>query len=61
MYVFADFCVAELIGLVQRDGVLVAQAPLGVRGTSITSFGEGPDGELYVLMRNGFVYRLDPA
>jgi glucose/arabinose dehydrogenase len=60
-YVFADFCAAELLALAQRDGALVDQRSLGVRGNSITSFAEDTAGELYVLMRTGFVYRIDPA
>jgi glucose/arabinose dehydrogenase len=60
-YVFADFCAAELLALAQRDGALVDQRSLGVRGNSITSFAEDTASELYVLMRTGFVYRIDPA
>jgi glucose/arabinose dehydrogenase len=60
-YVVADYCRAELIGLAQQNGVLAGQALLGPRSSAITSFGEGDDGELYVLSRNGFVYRIDPA
>ena len=29
--------------------------------TSVVSFGEGPDGELYVLSLNGDVDRIDPG
>jgi glucose/arabinose dehydrogenase len=60
-YVFADYCRAELIGLVQRDGALADQALLGVQTSEVTSFGEDAAGELYVLSRSGSVYRLDPA
>jgi glucose/arabinose dehydrogenase len=60
-YVVADYCRAELIGLAQQNGVLAGQALLGPRSSAITSVGEGDDGELYVLSRNGFVYRIDPA
>ncbi len=60
-YVFADFCRGELIGLAQQNGALVAQQSLGARGGSVTSFGEDADGELYVLLRGGNLYRIDPA
>jgi glucose/arabinose dehydrogenase len=60
-YVFADYCVAELIALVQRDGELADQALLGVETSEVTSFGEDAAGELYVLSRSGSVYRIDPA
>jgi glucose/arabinose dehydrogenase len=61
VYVFADFCAAALTGLVQRDGVLGDHALLGPRGGQITSFGEDSAGELYVLMRGGSIYRIDPV
>jgi glucose/arabinose dehydrogenase len=60
-YVVADFCRAELIGLAQQNGALGGQRLLGPRTSGLTSFGEGDDGELYVLSRNGFVYRIDAA
>jgi glucose/arabinose dehydrogenase len=60
-YVVADYCRAELIGLEQQNGALAGQSLLGPRTSAITSFGEGADGEPYVLSRNGFVYRIDPA
>jgi glucose/arabinose dehydrogenase len=60
-YVVADFCRAELIGLAQENGALAGEALLGPRTSSITSFGEDDNGELYVLTRTGYVYRIDPA
>ena len=60
-YVVADYCRAELIGLAQENGALAGEALLGPRTSSITSFGEDDNGELYVLTRTGFVYRIDPA
>jgi glucose/arabinose dehydrogenase len=60
-YVFADFCVGELLALVQHNGVLADQALLGVQAAGVTSFGEDANGELYVLSRGGAVYRIDPA
>ncbi len=60
-YVVADYCRAELVGLAQENGALAGDALLGPRTSAITSFGEDANGELYVLTRNGFVYRIDPA
>jgi glucose/arabinose dehydrogenase len=60
-YVFADYCRGELLGLVQQNGQRVDERALGPRTSSVTSFGEGTDGELYVLTRFGFLYRIDPA
>jgi len=60
-YVFADYCDGRLVALVQEGGVLVERRELGARIAEVTSFGEGPDGELYVLSRRGSVYRIDPG
>ncbi|GIU86801.1 MAG: hypothetical protein KatS3mg009_1316 [Acidimicrobiia bacterium] len=60
-YVFADHCDDRLIALVQEGGVLVDQRVLDAGIEGVTSFAEGPDGELYVLSRRGSVSRLDPA
>lgn len=60
-YVFADHCDDRLIALVQDGGALVDQRVLDAGIEGVTSFAEGPDGELYVLSRRGSVSRLDPA
>ncbi|HEX5614917.1 MAG TPA: PQQ-dependent sugar dehydrogenase [Acidimicrobiia bacterium] len=58
VYVFADFAAGALIGLVERDGQLVDQRPLGVEVAEVASFGEDAAGELYVVSRAGDVFRL---
>ncbi len=60
-YLFADYCVGDIRGFVQRDGEGVAEGSLGVSVTSPSSFGEDTDGELYVLSLAGPVYRIVPA
>jgi hypothetical protein len=60
-YVFADYCRGEILGLVQQNGRRIDERVLGPRTSAVTSFGQGTDGELYVLTRNGFLYRIDPA
>ena len=57
-YVFADFCEGTLQALrLQPDGSVTHQ-PLGVSLPNVSSFGAGPDGELYVTSLDGGVYRL---
>ena len=64
-YVFGDYCTSRLWGLASSR----SQGPLGrydigggsLPGESLASFGEGPDGELYVLSFEGRLYRIDPA
>ena len=55
VYVFADFCLGELMGL--RNG---KAEPLGLTIKQPSSFGEDAAGEVYVLSLGGAVYRLEP-
>ncbi len=63
VYVYGDYCTAALWGLTATGGELAAEGDLGasVPENTLSSFGEGPDGELYVLSTAGTVYRIDPA
>ena len=62
-YLFGDYCVGDIRGLLQRNGVKLDERSLGatVPGNSITSFGQDNDGELYVLSAGGSVYRIGAA
>jgi glucose/arabinose dehydrogenase len=57
-YVFGDYCLGELRLL--RPGSPPQHANTGavVAGKQLASFGEGPDGELYVLSLAGGVHRI---
>ena len=61
VYVYGDFCVGEIRGLVVRDGVVVDEAALGVAvpGRSLTSFGQGVDGEIYVVGGEGALLKVE--
>jgi len=60
IYIFGDYCTGEIFGLEQvSDGrVLVANIVVDREVSQIVSFGEGPEGELYVLELNGQISRL---
>ena len=60
-YVFSDYCDSAIRALTQRGGKLAGQREVGVKGNQITAFGEGQDGELYVLSQGDGVQRIDPA
>ncbi len=60
-YLYGDFCDGAIRGLVQQGGEVVTEAALGVSVPSLSSFGQGQDGELYALSLAGPIYRIDPA
>jgi glucose/arabinose dehydrogenase len=61
VYLFADYCAGSLRALVAADGKVVQDRVLPVHQSTITSFGQGVDGDLYVLSDGGSVSRVDPA
>jgi glucose/arabinose dehydrogenase len=60
-YLFSDWCDGRIRALVERDGVVIAERDLGVETTEVTTFGQGPDGELYVASGDKGLFRIDPA
>jgi glucose/arabinose dehydrogenase len=60
-YVFSDYCDSTLHAIVQQEGKVGEQRDLGVKGRQVTAFGEGQDGELYVLSQGDGLQRIDPA
>jgi hypothetical protein len=59
-YVYGDYCLGALRALLQENGAVADEQPLGPTVPSLVSFGEDAAGELYALSLNGPVYRLDP-
>jgi len=58
-YLYGDFCSGRLWTLFrQPDGSWVNNA-IGVAPGSLTTFGEGFDGELYLTTREGVLYRIE--
>jgi glucose/arabinose dehydrogenase len=60
-YVYSDYCESTLRAIKERDAKTAGQRDLGVKGNQITAFGEGQDGELYVLSQGDGLQRIDPA
>lgn len=58
-YLFADFCVGEIMALRYEGGRVVERASLGLQTDQLASFGEDRDGELYVLSLAGGFFRID--
>ena len=62
IHLYSDYCSGEITGLqVGADGSLVANLQLDYQPQAVISFGQGPDGEIYVLEQGGQVSRLEPA
>jgi len=59
-YLYADFCVGNLLTTTLRPGGASAPRWLGLRVPLLSSFGEDTLGRVYVVSVNGPVYRLDP-
>ena len=60
-YVYGDFCTGRIWGI-RFDGVAASEPQLIVDSDlSITSFGRGVDGSMYVLGRDDGVYLVVPA
>ncbi len=57
VYLFADFCTGEIFGLDElSDGrIVVADLLFNRAAANVVSFGEGPEGELFVLESGGEV------
>ena len=62
-YVFGDYGAGVVRALRVEGGRVVAERSLGIETgpTSLVSFGEDADGELYALSLGGPVYRLAPG
>ena len=58
VYVYGDFCSGEVFGLRYADGQVIEHQRLADTRLRIMSFGEGNDGELYLLSQKSGIYRL---
>ncbi|MEL7158744.1 MAG: PQQ-dependent sugar dehydrogenase, partial [Actinomycetota bacterium] len=63
VYLYADYCVAGIAGLATagNDAPRVAELNLDRRPANVISFGQGPDGEIYVMEAEGAVSRIQVA
>jgi glucose/arabinose dehydrogenase len=60
-YLYSDNCDGRIRALVQSEGRVVEERDLGLEVPRMASFGEGPDGEIYLLSLSRGLLRLDPA
>lgn len=61
VYVYGDYCVGEIRGLLARNGAVLDDRSLGaaVPANSLVSFGQGTDGELYALSADGALLAIE--
>jgi len=60
-YVFADYCTGELFSIAAGAAPGVTPTFLLDTSANISSFGERPNGELFVVDRGGRVYQIVPG
>jgi len=60
-FLYSDLCDGELRTFTYENGEATDERDLELKVDQPTSFGEGPDGRVYVVTDGGAVYRLDPA
>ena len=61
-YLFGDFCTGDIEGIRVSGTTLTnhyVELGIDVANNTLQSFGQGPDGELYVLQSNGTVSRIE--
>jgi glucose/arabinose dehydrogenase len=61
VYLFGDFCSGTIWGLRERPGAAPLVEPAIASGLSVVSFGQGNDGELYVIHFSGSLHRVIAA
>lgn len=59
IYLFGDYCSGNIMGLIHKDGDSWESRVLFKTPHNISSFGEGQNGDTYLLDLNGGAYRLE--
>jgi glucose/arabinose dehydrogenase len=60
-YVYADLCQGEIRSFIPRLAGAADDRPLGLSTSEVSSFGQTPDGRLFVCSLDGPVYRIAPG
>ena len=58
VYLYGDFCLGVIRGIVQKDGVLVSEGAFDETVPNLSSFGVDENDELYVMSLDGPIYRI---
>jgi glucose/arabinose dehydrogenase len=57
-YVFGDLCTGKIRAVAQFGGVIYQRRDLGLVVPMLSSFGQGPAGELYAISLGGTIYKI---
>ncbi len=61
VYVFGDYCTGEVFGLTTGAETIVRPLTFQAPDNQLVSFGQGPAGELYLVLSGGEILRVQPA
>lgn len=61
VYLFGDYCTGEVFGLTTGADTVVRPLSIQVPPAELVSIGEGPDGELYLVLSEGEIRRIQLA
>jgi glucose/arabinose dehydrogenase len=60
-YLYGDFCAGFVRGIVLKERRVTQRREFGIEVSSLSSFGEDQNGELYLLSLGGEVFRIAPG
>ena len=60
-YLYGDFCTGEIRAAVQSNGTVTQRADLGLNVAQMSTFAQGPKGELRAVSHNGNIYLIVPV
>jgi glucose/arabinose dehydrogenase len=60
-YLYTDYSLGEVLGLTPAGDGTFDAVDLGITATQVASFGQGPDGEIYLLSQSDGLLRLRRA
>lgn len=61
VYLYADYCTGTIWGLIRDAAGAWQSAVLFESGMTISTFGQDPNGDVYVADHDGAIYRLEPV
>jgi glucose/arabinose dehydrogenase len=60
-YLYGDFCTGKILAAVQSSGTVTQRRDLGLNVPQLSTFAQGPKGELRAASHNGNIYLIVPV